>query len=338
MIREAIQKLVLGQALSRAEASAAMRCLMEGEATPAQIAGFLVALRLKGETVEEIAGCAEAMRERSERVATRHEVVVDTCGTGGDGSGTFNVSTAAAFVAAAGGPCVAKHGNRSVSSRCGSADVLEALGVKIDLSAPAVGRCLDETGIGFLFAPYMHPAMKHALAPRRELGVRTVMNCLGPLTNPAGAKRQLVGVYAIDLVEKVAHVLAALGAEHALVVHGEDGLDEISPFAPTRYAELRDGVVRVGVFEAAAFGFEPADPAAVAGGGAAENAGVIERVLRGEDRGAARDFVALNAGAALYVGGAAGSIREGCARALAILASGAAYERLEALRRASRAA
>lgn len=335
MIQEAIRKLADGQALSRADAAAAMRCLMDGEATPAQIAAFLVALRMKGETVEEIAGCAEAMRERAARVETRHETVVDTCGTGGDASGSFNISTAAAFVAAAGGCCVAKHGNRSVSSRCGSADVLEALGVRIDLSAAEVGRCLDEAAIGFLFAPFLHPAMKNALAPRREMGIRTVMNCLGPLTNPAGAKRQVVGVYALELVEKTAHVLAALGTEHALVVHGEDGLDEISLAGPTRYAEVRDGVVRIGVLEPAAFGFETAPPEAVRGGSPEENAALLGRLFRGEERGPARDIVALNAGAALYVAGVSASIRDGSARALAVLGGGGANERLDALRRAA---
>jgi len=338
MIQETIRRLVEGQSLSRADAAAAMRALMDGEATAAQIAAFLVALRMKGETVEEIAGCAEAMRERAVRVETKRDAVVDTCGTGGDAAGTFNISTAAAFVAAGAGSTVAKHGNRSVSSQCGSADVLEALGVRIDLSAEQVGRCLDETGIGFLFAPYLHPAMKHALAPRREMGIRTIMNCLGPLTNPAGAKRQVVGVYALELVEKMAHVLAALGAEHALVVHGEDGLDEISLAGPTRYAEVHDGVVRIGVLEPSGFGFETAPSEAVRGGTPEENARMLERVLAAEEKGPVRDIVALNAGAALYVSGIAASIREGCARAQAAIASGAAAERLEALRRAAAAA
>ncbi|MCD6334826.1 MAG: anthranilate phosphoribosyltransferase, partial [Candidatus Latescibacteria bacterium] len=228
MIREAISKVLTGIDLTREESVSVMREIMEGEATDAQIAAFLVGLRSKGETVEEIAGSAEVMREKVTRVRTKHKMVLDTCGTGGDGAGTFNISTTAAFVVAGAGICVAKHGNRSVSSQCGSADVLRALGVHIEISPEQVGRCLDEVGIGFLFAPMLHGAMKYAIGPRREIGVRTIFNVLGPLTNPAGASHQLIGVYSRALTPVIAEVLNSLGTERAMVVHGSDGLDEIT--------------------------------------------------------------------------------------------------------------
>src|SRR5712692_51110 len=242
-IREALSKLVLGQDLSRAEANAAMTSLVEGEATPSQIAGFAIALRMKGETPEEIAGLAEVMREAATHVDAGSDVV-DVVGTGGDGAGTFNISTLSALVVASAGGRVAKHGNRSVTSACGAADFLEGIGVAIDLPPAGVVRCIDETGFGFMFAPNYHPAMRHAGVPRREIGVRTVFNILGPITNPAGARRQLTGVAVAGLGETLARVLSLMGTEHALVVHGQDGLDEISVAAPTFIHDARGGDVR----------------------------------------------------------------------------------------------
>ena len=241
MIQEAIQRLVDGRGLTREEARGVMDQIMSGAATDAQIGAFLVALRCKGESVDEIAGCAQAMREKATRVQTSRDPVIDTCGTGGDGSGTFNISTTVAFVAAGAGLCVAKHGNRAMSSRCGSADVLQALGVDTEIGPDKVGKCLDEAGIGFLFAPMLHGAMKHAIGPRREIGARTVFNALGPLTNPAGARRQLIGVYDGGLTEKLAGVLNELGSERAFVVHGSDGMDEITLAGMTRVSELNGG-------------------------------------------------------------------------------------------------
>ncbi len=238
MIKEALSKIVSGSDLTLAEAREVMREIMRGEATQAQIGAFLTALRMKGETVDEIAGCAQAMRESAIAVKPKRNQLVDTCGTGGDGSGTFNISTTVAFVAAGAGLAVAKHGNRSVSSRCGSADLLQALGVNLELSPEQVAQCIDEVGIGFLFAPKLHPAMKYALAPRQEIGLRTIFNILGPLSNPAQAKRQLLGVYDSDLTELMAEVLRALGAEHAFVVHGADGLDELSVTGQNKISRL----------------------------------------------------------------------------------------------------
>ncbi|MGD9497158.1 MAG: anthranilate phosphoribosyltransferase [Armatimonadota bacterium] len=335
MINETLSKVVDGHALSREEAQAAMAAIMSGECTPAQIGAFLVALRMRGETVEQIAGFAEAMRASCVRITTRHADVVDTCGTGGDALDTFNISTAAAIVTAAAGVPVAKHGNRSVSSQCGSADVLSELGVRIDLQPAEVERCLDELGIGFLFAPSLHPAMKHAIGPRRELGLRTVFNILGPLTNPAGAKRQLLGVFAAALTDVMAHTLRDLGSTHALVVHGLEGMDELSTVGPTRVSELRDGEVKTREVRPEQFGLDRAEPEDLVGGEPARSAEVLLSAISGE-QGPPRDIVVLNAGAAIYVGGRARSIAEGMTLAREAIDSGAARAKLEALRDMSR--
>jgi len=329
-IREAIARLVERHDLTAEEAEEVMGQVMRGEATPAQIGGFLIALRMKGETVEEIAGFARAMRRHALSVQTRRVPVVDTCGTGGDRSGTFNISTTAAFVVAGAGLPVAKHGNRSVSSHCGSADVLEALGVNLNLSPEAVARCVDEIGIGFLFAPRFHPAMKHAIGPRREMGVRTVFNVLGPLTNPAGAQVQVLGVYDPSLTETLAGVLGSLGCQAAFVVHGADGLDELSTTGPNRVAQLDNGSIRSYVLDPTDFGLPRAPISALRGGDAAENAAIVRSVLQGEP-GPRRDVVLLNAAAALVAGGCAADMREGLHLAARSIDSGAALEKLEAL-------
>lgn len=330
-MKEWLAKTVGGAALASAEAESAMATIMEGEATPAQIGAFLAALRTRGETVEEIAGFARAMRSRATRVATKREPLVDTCGTGGDAVKSFNISTAAALVAAAAGAAVAKHGNRAVTSKAGSADVLEALGVRLDLDAGATGRCIDTVGIGFLFARSHHPAMRHAAPVRAELGIRTVFNVLGPLTNPAGAKRQVIGVYDAVWCEPLANVLLQLGTEHAIVVHGEAGIDEIATFGTTRFASVRDGAVRTGTLDATSLGLPESDPTAIApGADAAENAALLGAVLDGE-RGARRDIVLANAAASLFVAGIAPSLREGVPMAAAAIDSGAARQKLRDL-------
>ena len=303
-IQDAIAKLIEGQDLARERMIGAMNRIMSGGATDAQIGAFLVALRVKGETVEEIAGAARVMREKATRVDTRHATVVDTCGTGGDGSGTFNISTAAAFVVAGAGLCVAKHGNRAASSLCGSADVLKELGVNIEASPETMGRCLDEVGIGFLFAPALHGAMKFAIGPRRELGVRTIFNALGPLTNPAGATRHLIGVYSRSLTDTLAEVLRSLESERAFVVHGLDGLDEITTTGPTQVSELNDGTVSTYEITPEDLGISRASPGDLAGGSAETNAAILRRVLHGEP-GPRLDVVLLNAAAAIVAGGAA---------------------------------
>ncbi|MBT3320562.1 MAG: anthranilate phosphoribosyltransferase, partial [Clostridia bacterium] len=297
MITYAIKKIIGGESLTKKQAAIVMGGIMNGEATPAQIGGILVALRMKGETEDEITGFAQTMREMSERISPKAKPMIDTCGTGGDSSGTFNISTAAAFVVSAAGIAVAKHGNRSVSSKCGSADVLEALGVKIDLSPQAATRCIDGIGIGFMFAPRFHQAMKHAAVPRKQMGVRTVFNILGPLTNPAGAQYQLLGVYDEKLTQLMARVLNNLGTKRAMVVHGSDGIDEITISGKTKVSELKNG--KVSTFEIAPedFGIERADLAAVKGGDSERNAKIIRAVLAGE-QGARSDIVAMNAGAA----------------------------------------
>ncbi|MFO8081065.1 MAG: anthranilate phosphoribosyltransferase [Armatimonadota bacterium] len=333
-MNDTLEKVVNGQPVDRVESQAAMASIMGGECTPAQIGAFLVALRMRGETVDQISGFAEAMRSACVRIRTKHPNVVDTCGTGGDAMDTFNISTAAALVTAAAGVPVAKHGNRSVSSMCGSADVLKELGVRIDLEPAEVEACLDEVNIGFLFAPSHHPAMKHAIGPRRELGMRTVFNVLGPLTNPAGARRQLLGVFDPALTELMAGTLAELGSEHALVVHGLDGLDEISTTGPTRMSELRDGEVRTYEVTPEDFGLRRVHSRDLFGGEPAESAEVLLRAISGEAR-PARDIVALNAGGAIYVGGGVGSIAEGMEAAQATIESGAAVETLHSLREMS---
>ena len=303
--------------------------LMDGELSEVWKSAFLVALAAKGESVGEIAGAARAMRARAARVPHRSSGVIDTCGTGGDGRGTFNISTAAALVAAAGGARVAKHGNRAVSSRSGSADVLDAVGVQLSGDTEALGRCLDEVGIAFLFAPMLHPAMAQVMPVRRELGVRTLFNVLGPLTNPAGSKRQLIGVFAADLVEEVAHVLRELGSEHALVVHG-DGLDEITTTGTTGVAEVRNGEVRTFEVHPRDFGIAAASPDDLVGGDPERNVELMRGVLDGGG-GALADITCLNAGAALFVAGRADSLAAGVAAAFEVQRSGAAARKLEEL-------
>lgn len=333
-IQEAITKLIDGRDLSRAEMTMVMNQIMSGEATDAQIGAFLIGLRIKGETVDEIAGAATVMRQKATPIATMHAVVVDTCGTGGDHSGTFNISTTAAFVAAGAGLCVAKHGNRAATSQCGSADVLKALGVNIEASPEVVSRCLDEVGIGFLFAPALHGAMKHAIGPRREIGARTIFNALGPLTNPAGASRQVVGVYSPALTETLADVLKALGSNRAFVVHGADGLDEITLTGPTRVSELKDGRVSTYEVRPEAFGLKPVDGRALKGGEVEDNAQMALSVLKGET-GPKRDVVLLNAAAALVVGDKAADLGEGIGIAAEVIDSGKALAKLEALKKVS---
>ena len=333
-VREALAQIVEGRHLIREEAYAALCEIMSGGATDSQIAGLLIGLRMKGETPAEIAGFARAMRDHAVRVTTSRSPVVDTCGTGGDALETFNISTAAAFVAAGAGVAIAKHGNRAVSSHCGSADVLLALGVRLDLSADQVGRCLDQTGVGFLFAPSLHPAMKHAMGPRRELGLRTVFNLLGPLTNPAGASRQLIGVFDEAWVEPVCEALAELGAEHVLVVHGQPGLDEISTLGPTTVCELRGGTLRTWIVSPEELGLATACPEDLAGGDPQQSAAILTAVLEGE-RGPRRDIVVLNAAGALVAADRADNLGEGLELAYQVIDSGAARERLEALRSVS---
>jgi anthranilate phosphoribosyltransferase len=307
-----------------------MRTIMTGGATPAQIGGFLVGLRMKGETVTEITAAARVMRELATRVEVGAEHLVDTCGTGGDASGSFNISTAAAFVAAAAGARVAKHGNRSVSSKSGSADVLEAAGVRLDLTPEQVARCIAEVGVGFMFAPAHHGAMKHAIGPRREMGARTVFNVLGPLTNPAGAPNQVLGVFSAELLEPLAEVLQRLGSRHVLVVHARDGLDEISVGDKTEVAELKDGQVRRYSIQPEDFGMTRTPIDALRADDAADSLATIRAVLE-DHAGPARDIVALNAGAAIYVAGLASSLKDGVDKADAAIASGEARNRLDRL-------
>ena len=336
MIQPAIQQLVEGHDLDADQARAVMEQIMSGQATDAQIGAFLIALRLKGETVEEIAGCARVMRAKATPIAAPDAPVIDTCGTGGDGSGTFNISTTVAFVAAGAGLCVAKHGNRAMSSQCGSADVLQALGVDIEADAARVGLCLQEAGIGFLFAPLLHGAMKHAIGPRREIGTRTVFNVLGPLTNPAGAPCQLIGVYAAELTEKIAGVLGQLGSQRAFVVHGLDGLDEITTTGPSQISELRDGQVETYQIAPEDFGLQRGEAAALKGGSAEDNARILLAVLDGQ-AGARRDIVLLNAAAAVVAGGLAADLAAGLERARQAIDSGSARQKLETLKRVSAA-
>lgn len=330
MIGAAIGKLVEQQHLSEDEAARAMRQIMEGGATPAQIAAFLIALRIKGETIEEITGCARVMREKATPIRAPFPNVVDTCGTGGDGTQTFNISTTAAFVVAGAGVPVAKHGNRSVSSRCGSADLLQALGVTIELSPEMAEKCLAEVGITFLFAPLFHSAMKFAVGPRREIGVRTIFNILGPLTNPAAARHQLLGVYRPELTAPMARVLGNLGAARAFVVHGADGLDEITTTGETHITVLDAGEITPLVISPEQFGLRRSPHGALAGGDAAQNAAITMAVLRGES-GPHRDVVLLNAAAALTVSGAAPDLGAGLQLAADSIDSGAAVEKLRRL-------
>jgi anthranilate phosphoribosyltransferase len=330
VIQQALGQLLDGGDLSREEARTVMGSIMSGEATAAQIAGFLIALRAKGETADEIAGCAVAMRQHMLPVRPRRADLVDTAGTGGDGAKTINISTAAALVAAAAGAGVAKHGNRAVSSASGSADVLEALGFELELPAERVADSIDELGFGFLFAPTHHPAMRHAAPVRRELAARTVFNVLGPLTNPAGARAQVVGVYAPELVRTIAEVLAQLGASRAFVVHGAGGIDELSPAGPNFVCEVVDSSVRARNIDPLELGVARCDPSELRGGSPGENAAAIRAVFAGEN-GGRRSAILLNAAGAIAAGGHAEDLREGLELARDAVDSGAAAARLDEL-------
>jgi len=332
MIKEAIAKAVAGTSLSEAEAESVMREIMEGEATDAQIAAYITALRMKGETVEEITGSARVMREKATHVKLAAPFQVDTCGTGGDLSQTFNISTTVAFVVAGGGVSVAKHGNRSVSSKSGSADVLQALGVNIEMPVQRVEECLAEVGIAFLFAPMMHQAMKFSIGPRREIGIRTIFNLLGPLTNPAGVKAQIMGVYAADLTGLLARALGNLGAERAFVVHGMDGLDEITITDRTKVSELRSGTVNDYFIHPSDLDLPAGRREDLRGGDAKENAAITIEVLQGK-AGPRRDIVLLNAAAGLTAAGKAEDLRDGIRLAGESIDSGAAMQKLEELKR-----
>jgi anthranilate phosphoribosyltransferase len=336
MIQDALADLLDGKSLERTRCREVMGEIMRGEATPAQIGAFLVALRLKGETADEIAGCAEAMRDHVVPVRPERDDLVDTAGTGGDGAQTINISTAAAIVAAAAGAGVAKHGNRAVSSASGSADVLEALGFELEQPPERIAASIDTLGFGFMFAPSHHPAMRHAAPVRRELATRTVFNVLGPLTNPAGARAQVIGVYAESLVRTIAEVLAQLGARRAFVVHGAFGVDELSPAGPNDVCEVVDGDVRSRVIDPADLGIERCDPAELRGGTPDENAEAIRAVFAGE-RGGRRDAILLNAAGAIAAAGHAEDLREGLALAREAVDTGAASARLEQLKEFSRA-
>ncbi len=346
MLKQAIQKVVSRSDLSEEEMEAAMEVIMTGQATPAQIGAFITALRLKGETIEEITGAARVMRRKATRIRVKDdqinidrdeinldmETIIDTCGTGGDGTNTFNVSTTTAFVVAGCGLRVAKHGNRSVSSLCGSADVIESLGVNLDVPPAVVEKCLNQVGIGFLYAPALHGAMKHAIGPRREIGIRTIFNILGPLTNPAGANVQVLGVYEKDLTPVLAEVLGKLGSRSAFVVYGEGSLDEISIAGKTQLSELKDGRVDTYTIEPEDFGLPRANLDDIRGGDAQENAGIILSVLKGEP-GARRDIVLLNAAAALVAAGRATDFPDGITQAAEAIDSGRALEKLEGMKK-----
>ena len=328
MIQEAIQVLVAGDDLDSTSIVRVMDDIMSGETTDAQIAAFLIALRLKGETKEEIAGCARVMRDKATSIMPKRKDLVDTCGTGGDGSGTFNISTTVAFVVAAAGLGVAKHGNRAMSSNCGSADVLAELGFNLDCTPDRVAKSIDEVGIGFLFAPALHGAMKYAIGPRREISTRTVFNLLGPLTNPAGASCQLIGVYAPELTEKLAGVLGLLGAERAIVVHGSDGLDEITLTGSSRLSQLTDGNIDTIEIHPSEFGLEVSDSNALKGGDVTTNAKILCEILDGM-MGPKRDIVLLNAAAGLVAGEMCSSIGEGIEKAREAIDSGSARYTLD---------
>ena len=335
MIKEAIGSVVNGEDLAEKTMMEVMEEVMSGTATAAQIAAFMTALRIKGETVEEVTGAARIMRLKASRIDARSSVIMDTCGTGGDGMNTFNISTTTAFVVAAAGLVVAKHGNRAVSSGCGSADVLEALGVNINVGPEIVEECLQQIGIGFLYAPLLHGAMKYAIGPRREIGIRTIFNMLGPLTNPAGATCQLIGVYDARLTEMFAGVLRNLGTKRAFIVHGADGLDEATVSAETRVSELKDGLINTYNLDPVDIFGEAYDPGALMGGSPAENAAITRDILAGRD-GARRKIVLLNAALAIMAGGKADNVREGMDLAAQCIDSGAALNKLDALIAATR--
>jgi anthranilate phosphoribosyltransferase len=325
-----LEKIIRRENLSQAEAAEAFDLIMSGQATPAQIGAFIVALRMKGETVDEIAGGASSMRRHAVFIDAGGAPVVDTCGTGGDSCHTFNISTTAALVVAGAGVPVAKHGNRAITSRCGSADLLAALGVNIEVPPATVEECIRDVGIGFLFAPKLHPAMKHAMGPRRECGVRTIFNMLGPLTNPAGAKGQLIGVFSPELTEPFAQVLKLLGSRRALIVHGHDGMDEITTTTTTRVSELCEGRIRTYEIDPIEWIGDYASAADLTGGEPADNARITRAVLGGE-KGPCRDIVCLNAAAAIMAGGKAGSLKEGWAMAQESIDGGNAMRTLEGL-------
>ena len=329
-IQTAIQTVIDKTDLSKDEMRSVMNNIMTGECSDAQIAGFLVGLRSKGETVDEITAAANVMRELASRVHINHNNLIDTCGTGGDGHSTFNISTTAAFVVAAAGGYVAKHGNRSVSSKSGSADVLETAGVKLELTPEQVAQCVDEIGIGFMFAPMHHSAMKHAIGARKELGVRTVFNVLGPLTNPAGAKRQVMGVFSHDWLETLANVLKNLGSEQVMIVHSEDGMDEISISAATNIAELKDGEIKTYQIEPEQFGMQRADISTLAVENVEESFKVMQAVLDNQG-GPTQDIVVLNAGAAIYTAGIEDSLDSGIASARQVIENGSAKAKLNEL-------
>lgn len=326
----AIKTVTARKHLSAEEMGVVMTLIMTGQATPAQIGGFLIGLSMKGETIEEITAAASVMRNLATPVSVDGPHVVDTCGTGGDGASTFNISTASAFVVAAAGGKVAKHGNRSISSKSGSADVLEAAGVKLEISPEQVAQCVNEVGVGFMFAPMHHSAMKHAIGPRREMAVRTIFNILGPLTNPAGAPNQVLGVFSKDLVEPMARVLQQLGSEHVLVIHAEDGLDEISISAPTNVAELKDGEVRTYTISPEQFGMSMGNLSDLAVASASESLQIIRDVFS-NTTGPAKDIVVLNAGAAIYAAGLADTLQQGMTTASEVISSGKAMDKLTAL-------
>jgi anthranilate phosphoribosyltransferase len=331
MIKEAIAKVVAKTNLTEAEAEAVMREIMQGEATDAQIAAYITALRMKGETVEEITGSARVMREKAVPIKLEAKYQIDTCGTGGDMAHTFNISTTVAFVVAGAGVTVAKHGNRSVSSKSGSADVLQALGVNIEIPSHRVEECMKEVGIGFLFAPMMHLAMKYAIGPRREVGIRTIFNVLGPLTNPANVKSQIMGVYAGELTSSLAQALGNLGARHAFVVHGMDGLDEITITGKTKISEFKDGKVKNYDIYPSDFGMAPGKADDLKGGDAKENAAITVAVLKGQ-KGTRRDIVLLNAAAGLVASGMVPDLKEGIKLSGESIDSGAAMKKLEQLK------
>jgi anthranilate phosphoribosyltransferase len=329
-MQQAIKAVTEKRDLTAEEMNATMRLIMTGEATPAQVGGFLVGLRMKGESIDEITAAASVMRDLASKVEVDKNHLVDTCGTGGDSSGSFNISTASALVVAAAGGKVAKHGNRLISSKSGSADVLETAGVNLEINAQQVAECVNEIGVGFMFAPLHHSAMKHAIGPRREMAVRTIFNVLGPLTNPAGAPNQVLGVFSKDLVEPLAHVLKRLGSEHVLVVHAEDGMDEISIASPTFVAELKDGVVSSYTIQPEDFSMSRADLQQIRATDSAHSLEIIKAVFDNTE-GPAKDIVCLNAGAAIYVAGLTTSLASGVKRAQEVIASGAVNEKLQQL-------
>ena len=329
-MRREFSKVIAGENLSVDESEEAMDAIMSGEATDAQIAGYITALRMKGETIPEITGAARVMREKAAEINTKQDLLVDVCGTGGDSLDTFNISTATSFVVAGAGVPVAKHGNRSVSSQSGSADVLEKLGVNLDLEPGQVGACIDEIGIGFLYAPLFHQAMKHAIGPRKEMGVRTIFNMLGPLTNPARANVQLLGVYDPELTEPIAHVLDNLGVEAAFVVHGLEGLDELSTIGKTKVSQLEDGEVKTYTLAPQEVGLSEAKPAELKGGTPQDNAEILRGILAGE-KGKRREIVLLNAAAALVAAGQAKNLEKGIELAAQVIDKGAALEKLNQL-------